>query len=180
MPTGMAMSRVSTSETTFMPTVRGRRSRILVSTGRESADMELPKSSCTMRVSQSQYCTYSGRSRPYSASSRWRAAAPASGLSVVSRSVGEPGARWMTQKLIMVMPHSTSSIHSVLRKTCRSGPERRLFAAGWGRVLMKKAYSVRVIHWRMSSTSFCQPEERRSLRKRAYRESSRPVHTSIR
>ena len=64
MPTGMAMARVRSRETRFMPTVRGRRSRILVSTGLPSADMELPKSRCNRRTSQSQYCTYRGRSSP--------------------------------------------------------------------------------------------------------------------
>ena len=55
MPTGMAMIRVSTREITFMDTVRGKRSRILSSTGRASADMELPKSKCSRRSSQSPY-----------------------------------------------------------------------------------------------------------------------------
>ena len=53
-------------------------------------------------------------------------AAPASGLSVVSMSVGEPGARWMTTKLTMVMPHRTRSIQkNFLAKRLRKGVKLR-------------------------------------------------------
>ncbi len=92
-PMGMAHSRVSTSEATFMPTVSGRRSLILSHTGRGSLDMELPKSSRASRPSHCTYCTCSGLSSPYRASRRLRVSAPASGFMVVCMSVGEPGAR---------------------------------------------------------------------------------------
>ena len=54
-PMGTEMSRVRIREATFIPTVRGRRSRILSMTGLPSADMDTPKSKCTRRQSQSQY-----------------------------------------------------------------------------------------------------------------------------
>ena len=63
-PTGTAMSRVSTREATFMPTVSGSLSRILSMTGLASADMEMPKSRRTMRESQSRYWTYNGLLSP--------------------------------------------------------------------------------------------------------------------
>ena len=178
---GMAMMSVRIREMTFMPTVRGRRSIILSSTGRPSADMDRPKSRRTRRESQSRYCTCRGLSRPYRASSRWRAASPARGLRFVSISVGEPGARWMTQKLMRVIPHKTSSIHSSLRTmrnvSCSRAALRDEQTAC---THILRYYSVRVIHCRMSATSCCHCGERRSWRKRAYRLSSRPRQTSIR
>ena len=47
-------------------------------------------------------------------------------LSVVSMSVGEPGARWMTTKLTMVMPQRTRSIQkNFLAKRLRKGVKLR-------------------------------------------------------
>lgn len=75
----------------------------------------------------------------------------------------------MTQKLMMVMPQSTSNIQRVLRRVLRatSPQAERLRTGEEGRALMDLDYSVRVIHWRMSVTSLSQSGERRRRRKRA-------------
>lgn len=92
------------------------------------------------------------------------------GLRVVSISRGRTGGQVMTQKLMMVMPQSTSNIQRVLRRVLRAHIAPGGTAAGpgeEGRALMDLDYSVRVIHWRMSVTSLSQSGERRRRRKRA-------------
>src|SRR5262249_12524210 len=59
----------------------------------------------TSRPSQFQYCTASGLSRPYISRSSCRAwALDLAPISPACRSTGSPGARWMTAKVMKVMP----------------------------------------------------------------------------
>jgi len=54
-----------------------------------------------------------------------RASVSAFGLRVVTISVGEPGARWMTQKLMTVMPRKTAPTHRSLMAM------RRMISTMW-------------------------------------------------
>ncbi len=64
-PIGTARARMISISMTLSSRVMGSRSPILVSTSRPSGANERPKSRRTMRLSQFQYCTCSGLSRPY-------------------------------------------------------------------------------------------------------------------
>src|SRR2546425_542801 len=82
-----------------------RRSPIFCSTGRASGENDRPKSSRTSRVSQFTYWTWRGLSSPYIWRSRSRTSrSDWTGVSPVPRSVGSPGARWITKNEMSVIP----------------------------------------------------------------------------
>ena len=90
----------------------GIRSRILSATLLPSWEKETPKSKTTRRRIQVQYCTCRGLSSPYKARILSFTSAVALGLRSVAMSMGEPGARWMTAKEMMVIPINRGTMRS--------------------------------------------------------------------
>ncbi len=63
-PTGTARATMISISMTLRASVIGNRSRIIWMTGRPCGANDTPKSRKTIRLSQFQYCRYSGWSRP--------------------------------------------------------------------------------------------------------------------
>ncbi len=82
----------------------GSRSRIFADTGLPSGEKDTPRSSTSRRPSHLPYWTCSGLSRSYMARRRSFISAVTRGFISVWRSVGEPGARCMTEKQMIVIP----------------------------------------------------------------------------
>jgi len=112
-PMGMAMRKMRAMDNTFRKTVMGRRSRILADTGLASGEKDTPRSSTRRRPSHFPYWTCRGLSRSYRARRRSFISAVTRGFISVWRSVGDPGARCMTEKQITVIPKNRGIMNSM-------------------------------------------------------------------
>jgi len=112
-PMGMAMRKMRAIESTLRNTVMGSRSRILADTGLPSGEKDTPRSSTRSLPSHLPYWTCSGLSRSYMARRRSFISAVTRGFISVWRSVGEPGARCMTEKQMTVIPKNRGTMNSI-------------------------------------------------------------------